>query len=610
MTVQLSVSSPCPPTPFERLKDARKDCARNYERQENKIGDKECIAMPSAATWHSAAGAVFDTEKSPVTGNRGVVAANHPLGSAAGLEMLAMGGNAIDAAIATLFTLNVVEPMMVGLFGAGWTNIRLSDGTFVVLDNYSTAPAAATPELYTPLSDSWPDYMETEGKKNRLGYLAVGVPGTLKAWAKLIDAHGRFDLQTVMQPAIRHAERGFYVSPYLRELIQDNQAELALEPQTASIFLPAGQPPRAGDLMRQPALAESLRTIANEGAEVLYGGALGQTVAHGIQQCGGILSIDDLRRYYTIARDPLTSTYRGYEVTLPPPPCAGGIHILQMLRLLEAFDVAAMGFATPDTLHLLAECFKIAFSDRDAHLGDPLHRKVPVDWLLSETYAAERRAEIDMHQAKAPVPGTPGPVESATTTHVTAADADGNMVAMTQTINNAFGAKVMAPGTGILLNNTMALFDPHPGQANSVAAGKRTTSSMSPTIVTQNGQPYLALGVPGGVRIFPSLLQALVNVIDHGMSLQEAVEAPRIWTQGQELEIEAAIPPAIRDNLAARGHHTTEVTAVAGGMNGIRFDPDSGAMTGVGCWRADGSPAALGGGPARPGVRFRTTVRR
>jgi gamma-glutamyltranspeptidase/glutathione hydrolase len=566
--------------------------------------------MQPSSTWRTKAGAVFDTEKSPVTGSRGVVTSNHPLGSAAGLEMLAMGGNAIDAAIATLFTLNVVEPMMVGLFGAGWTNIRLADGTFIIVDNYSTAPAAATPELYTPLSDTWPDYMETEGRQNRLGYLAVGVPGTLKAWAELIDTQGCFDLETVMQPAIRHAERGFHASQYLRELIQDNQAELALEPETARLFLPNGQPPNAGDLIQQPALAESLRSIAKEGAEALYGGALGQTIAHGIQQHGGILTIDDLRAYRTIRRNPLTSTYRGYEVTLPPPPCSGGVHILQILRILEAFDVTAMGFGTPDTLHLLAECFKIAFSDRAVHLGDPINTEVPVAWLISEAYAAERRAEIDMTKAQAPIPGVPGPVESATTTHVTAADADGNMVAMTQTINNAFGAKVMAPGTGILLNNTMALFDPHPGQANSVSAGKRAVSSMSPTIVTQNGQPYLALGVPGGVRIFPSVLQALVNVIDHGMSLQEAVEAPRIWTQGQELEIEAAIPPAVRDGLAARGHHITEVTAVGGGMNGIRFDPDSGALSGVGCWRADGSPVALGGGSARPGVRFRTTARR
>jgi gamma-glutamyltranspeptidase/glutathione hydrolase len=203
--------------------------------------------------------------------------------------------------------------------------------------------------------------------------------------------------------------------------------------------------------------------------------------------------------------------------------------------------------------------------------------------------------------------GTPPSAESATTTHVTVADAAGTVVTMTQTINNAFGAKVIAPGTGILLNNTMALFDPHPGRPHSVAGGRRMVTSMSPAIVTRGGRPVLALGTPGGVRIFPAVLQALVNVIDHGMTLQEAVEAPRIWTQGQQLEVEHEVPEPVRAALHARGHQVTPVTTVAGGMNGIAFDAD-GTMTGAACWRADGTPVGLGGGPARPGIRFRTTA--
>ncbi|MDH3602966.1 MAG: gamma-glutamyltransferase [Candidatus Tectomicrobia bacterium] len=565
----------------------------------------------SPSSWRATAGVLFDLEKTPATSAHGVVASNHPLGSAAGLEMLAMGGNAIDAAVSTLFTLNVVEPMMVGIFGAGWTNIRLADGSHVVLDNYTAAPAAATPDLYTPISDTWPDYMETEGRKNRVGFLAVGVPGTLKAWAELVEAWGRLDLETVMQPAIRHAERGFPASQYLHELIQDNQADLARDPTGAArIFLPGGQPPQAGDLIRQPELAASLRTIAAEGPAAVYGGSLGQTIAEGIQQHGGILTIDDLINYRTIRRDPLTASYRGYDITVPEPPCSGGLHVLQILRILEGYDVAELGFGTADAIHLLAECFKIAFTDRATHVGDPATIDIPVDWLISDAYAAERRAGIDMGRAAPLAAGVPPSVESATTTHVTTADRDGNIVAMTQTINNAFGARVMAPGTGILLNNTMALFDPHPGHPNSVGPGKRVVSSVSPTLVSKDGQPYMALGLPGGVRIFPSVLQALVNVIDHGMSLQEAVEAPRVWTQGQELEVEDSIPPSIRDELTARGHQVTAVRAVAGGMNGIQFDADTGVMTAAACWRADGSPAALGGGPARTGVRFRTTVRR
>jgi gamma-glutamyltranspeptidase/glutathione hydrolase len=280
------------------------------------------------------------------------------------------------------------------------------------------------------------------------------------------------------------------------------------------------------------------------------------------------------------------------------------VHILQILRLLEGFDVAGMGFGTPDTVHLLAACCKIAFSDRAAHVGGPASITVPVDWLISEVYAAERRAGIDLRKATSPIPGVPPTVEAATTTHVTTADAEGNIVAMTQTLNNAFGAQVMAPGTGLLLNNTMALFDPHPGHANSVGSGKRMVSSMSPTIVTQAGRPFMALGAPGGVRIFPSILQAIINVIDHGMSRQEAVEAPRLWTQGQALQVEAAIPPAMRDALTARGHQVVAVTAVAGGMNGIQCDTATGVMSGAACWRAAGAPAALSGGPARLGVDF------
>lgn len=565
--------------------------------------------MTTSPIWHAKAGTHFEPEKQSASGSRGVVAANNPIGSAAGGEMLAIGGNAVDAAIATLFTLNVVEPMMVGLFGAGWTNIRLADGTHIIIDNYSTAPAAAVPDMYKPISNTWPDYMETEERQNKLGYLAVGVPGTLKAWAELAEKWGRLDLETVMQPAIRYAARGFPASQYLRELIINSQADLARFPETARTFLPNGRPPAPGDLIVQADLAESLRTIAKEGPEVLYGGALGQVIVDDIQKNGGIMTLEDLRSYRTIPREPLTASYRGYEVTLPSPPCSGGVHILQILRILEGIDVASLGFGTAETLHLLAECFKIAFADRAAHLGDPAKRDVPVEWLISEAYAAQRRSGIDMARVAYPDPGIPPSPESAYTTHITTADAEGNVVAMTQTINEAFGSKVTVPGTGILLNNTMALFDPHPGHPNSVAPGRRMVSSMSPTIITQDGRPFMALGTPGGVRIFPSILQAIVNVIDHGMTLQEAVEAPRVWTQGQELEVEEAIPDPVRRELSARGHSLLEVTAVAGGMNGIMFDQATGLMTGAACWRADGSPTALGGGPARPGVRFRPTAK-
>jgi gamma-glutamyltranspeptidase/glutathione hydrolase len=522
--------------------------------------------------------------------------------------MLALGGNAIDAAIATLFALTVVEPMMVGIFGAGWTNIRLADGTAIILDNYSTAPQAATPDLYTPLSDTWPNYMETAGAENSVGYRAVGVPGTLKAWCELVRHWGQLDLETVLQPAIRYARRGFRAGGYLCDLISNATADIARFPATAATFLPGGHPPKAGDLIIQAELAESLQAIAQAGPDLLYNGALGQTIVDDMQRNGGLLTMADLRAYTTIRREPLTATYRGYDVTVPAPPCAGGVHLLQILRILEGYDVAAIGYGTADAIHLLAECCTMAAADRAAYLGDPAQVRAPLAWLLSADYAAERRGQINMQQRGTPRPGTLPSTESANTTHVTAADGDGNIACMTQTINAAFGSKVMVPGTGILLNNTMALFDPHPGQPNSVAGGRRMTSSMCPTVITRDGQPFLALGTPGGVRIYPSVLQAIINVIDHGMSLQEAVEAPRIWTQGQDLEVEHGVPVAVRAALAERGHRVTAVTTVAGGMNGIGFDQANGPMTGAACWRADGVPMALAGGPARPGIRFQPTV--
>ncbi len=564
--------------------------------------------MTHQAGWRSKAGTLFEQEKLSATGSRGVVAANNPIGAAAGVEMLAIGGNAIDAAIAALFTLSVVEPQMVGILGAGWINIRLSDGTPVIIDNYSNAPAAATPSMYRPLSDTWPDYMNTEGAANKTGYLSAGVPGALKGWAEVIDNWGRLDLGTVLQPALRHAERGFRPSLYLLEAIENNRRELAMFRDTARVFLPNGKPPGDKDLIVQPELAESLRTIGREGSDVLYGGALGQVIVDDVQKNGGILTIEDLRRYRTHRREPIIDTYRGYDLTVPSPPCSGGIHILQILHLMEGFDVSSLGFGTAESIHLLAECFKIAFADRTAYMGDPAQMDVPTEWLISADYAEQRRAGIDMGRAVFPDPGVPPTAESASTTHVTAADADGNIASITQTINELFGSKVMAPGTGLLLNNTMALFDPHPGQANSVGPGRRMVSSNSPTIISKNGEPYMSLGTLGGVRIFPSVVQAIVNVIDHGMTLQEAVEAPRVWTQGQELEVEPAVPDPVRQALSARGHSVLEVGAVAGGMNGVVFDNDAGMITGAACWRADGAPIAVSGGPARPGVRFRPTV--
>jgi gamma-glutamyltranspeptidase / glutathione hydrolase len=456
--------------------------------------------------------------------------------------------------------------------------------------------------MYRTVSDTWPDYMEAVDRENSVGLKSVGVPGNLAAWCEMLARFGTFDLATVMAPAIRHAEHGFRVTGYLAECLAEAAPDIARFPASARVFLPNGAPLRRGDRLVQADYATTLRAIATDGPSLLYGGALGRRVAEHMARAGRLITLEDLVNYRTVERTPVRGTYRGFEIVGCPPPTAGGIHLIQILNLLEGFDVARLGFGTVDGIHLLAEALKIAFADRTAATGDPAFMDVPVARLIAKEYAAARRADIDMGKAGTFGPGV-GPGGSAHTTHITVADGDGNVVAATQTINSLFGSRAMVPETGMLLNNTMAIFDPHPGHALSVAPGKRMTSSMAPTIVLRDGRPALALGLPGGARIFPSVLQALVNVIDHGMSPQEAVEAPRVWTQGQELEVEAAIGDDVRAGLAARGHRVVPLAHVAGGMGAIAFDAD-GTLTGASCWRADGTPIGLGGGYARTGIRF------
>ena len=562
-------------------------------------------------SWRDKAGSLFTTYKGEVVASRGIVAANHPMASAAGIEMLAMGGNAIDAAIAALFALTVVEPMMVGIFGAGYVNFyHAASGKIINIDNYAVAPSAAASDMYQTLSDSWPDYLETVDGKNRVGYLAVGVPGTLKCWCHLEEAYGKLGLETVVQPAIRYAAAGFSASHYLVDIINSCRDTLSRFPASRSTFLHGGAPPNPGDLIVQGDYERTLRLIAREGSDVLYDGEIGERVARDMAAGGGIITSDDLRDYRFIEREAVRGTYRGYEIVGLPPPTAGGVHIIQMLNMLEGYDIASLGFGSSASIHLLAEVLKIAFADRFRYMGDPDFVDVPVGELISKEYAELRRREIDPERAGDYLPGdlVLPERESKDTTHITVADDDGNVVAMTQTIHEVFGSKVMIPGTGMLLNNTMYIFDPHPGKANSIAPGKRMLSSMSPTIIMKDGRPFMALGTPGGVRIFASVLQALVNVIDHGMTLQEAVEAPRVWTQGvgakhsSPLLVEEGIGPKVREELVAKGHNLEVVAKVAGGMNGVMFDHQAGQIHGAACWRADGAPAGISGGPAKPGL--------
>jgi gamma-glutamyltranspeptidase/glutathione hydrolase len=531
-----------------------------------------------------------------------MVVTNHPLASATGSEMLLAGGNAIDAAIAALFTLTVVEPMMVGVLGGGVAHIRLADGRHLVLDGLSTAPGRGSATMYEALSDEVGKARLVRDRENEVGPKAVAVPGALAGWCEALARFGTLPLADVLAPAIRLAERGFVVSPYLSDCVTDCAADLARDPGLSALFLPGGQPLRPGARLVQGDYAGSLKLIAERGPAALYDGPLGAALTGFMASHGGLIDQADLDAFRVIERAPVRGTYRGFEILGPPPPSSSGVHIVQMLNILEGYDIGGLGFGSADAVHLLAEALKIAFADRAVATADPAFVAVPVDRLIAKSYAEERRTRIDLRRTQAWTAGLVGG-ESANTTHVTVADAAGNVVATTQTINGLFGACTQIPGTGMLTNNYMYNFDPHPGRALSIAPGKRVFTSMAPMMALRDGKLAFALGLPGGLRIFPSALQAIVNLIDHGMTLQEAVEAPRVWTEGGVLELEAAFPKAVAEDLAGRGHSILRMPRIAGGMNAIGFAPD-GTLTGAACWRADGTPVAISGGLARAGVRF------
>ncbi|SEO15208.1 gamma-glutamyltranspeptidase / glutathione hydrolase [Rhodospirillales bacterium URHD0017] len=556
----------------------------------------------SASNWRERAGTLFTCEKQPAHGTRGVVVTNHPLGSAAGMEMLAAGGNAVDAAVAAQFALTVVEPMMVGLIGGTTCHIRLADGTHTVIDGMSAVPLSGRPDMYRPVAGAAPEVYDVEGHENQVGPKAVATPGSLLAWTLALRRYGTMSLADVMQPAIRHATRGFTVTPYLSDCIESAAVDLLKDKLATARLLPDGAPLKAGTRLVQADYGEALTLIAQKGETALHGGPLGDLLVECMHKAGGFVGKKDLTDYRVVERSPIRGRYRDWEIVGPPPPAASGVHITQMLNILEGYDIKRLGFGTVETLHLLAEVLKIAFADRAQASGDPAFVDVPVERITSKAYADQRRADIDLGRARRWTSGLLAK-EGADTTHLTTADGKGNVVATTQTINSLFGARFIVPGLGMVPNDYMSNFDPRPGNALSIAPGKRVTTSMSPMMALRDGRLVYALGLPGGRKIFPSAWQALVNLLDHGMALQEAVEAPRIWTEGPVLEVEHGIPETVRQGLIDRGHRLQVMPTVAGGMNAIQFH-DDGRMTGAACWRADGSPVALGGGLARSGVRF------
>src|SRR3981189_1100024 len=356
--------------------------------------------MSMTANWRDRAATSFECQKQPASSSRGMVVSNHPLASAAGVEMLAAGGNAIDAAIATLFALTVVEPMMVGIIGGGMAQTRLADGSHRFIDGQSTVPLAVRPDTYRSKPGSAHDVFDTVDNENLNGPKALATPGSLKAWGDTRRRSGTTTPAHVMQPAIKHASRGYAATPYLHECITDSAEEMLKDKAISAIYLPDGVPLQAGERVVQSEYAETLKYISQHGEASLYQGPLGDILVDYMKANGGFITPQDLVPYRPAERQPIRADYRGWEILGPPPPAASGVHIAQMLNILEGYDIAAKGFGTAETIHLLAEAMKIAFADRAAASGDPDFVGVPVERLTSKDYANERRRAIDPKRAQ------------------------------------------------------------------------------------------------------------------------------------------------------------------------------------------------------------------
>jgi gamma-glutamyltranspeptidase/glutathione hydrolase len=494
----------------------------------------------------------------------GVAATSHHLATEAALDAMKQGGNAVDAAVAAMLTLGVVEGYNSGIGGGCFMLIRTAAGELICIDGRETAPAAATRDMYVRNGVA-------ETSLSQTGALASATPGAVAAYELAVRSYGKRPLGDQLTAAAALAERGFPVGAGLARALQQQAPTLARNPSAGAIFLKGdGQPLAKGELLRQPELAQTYRHIAEHGRDWFYRGAFAQSVGEWMTANGGILTAADFAGYQPKVRKPIRSTYRGYEIVTFPPPSSGGVHLLQMLNMLESFDLRAMGRNSPEFIHTTAETMKLAFADRAYWLGDPDFAKVPLG-LISKDYAKKLVSEIDPKRSTA-VSG-PGQPDGATeeifgkhTTHVSTADAEGNWVACTATVNTTFGSKVVVPGTGVVLNNEMDDFSVQPnvpnafglvgGEANAIAPGKRPLSSMTPTIVLKDGQPVFTVGAAGGPTIISQVLLAVVNTIDFRMDVKSALAEPRFHHQWRpdKLVIEKAVPTEVQEELARRGH--------------------------------------------------------
>ena len=513
----------------------------------------------------------------PVTGQRAMVVSEHPLSSEVGAEILRRGGNAIDAAVAVGFAQAVVNPRAGNIGGGGFLVYRTADGQAFTLDYRETAPAAATRNMYLDSAGNLTD-------RSVIGALAAGVPGSVAGLYEMHRRFGRLPWRDLVAPAIALA-RGHVVDSARSRVIDRNREGLERFPTSAAIFLPGGNPPAPGDTLRQSDLARTLERVAERGADGFYHGQTADLIVAEMRRGGGIITAEDLANYRAQWRDPIQSTYRGWRIIAMPPASSGGVTLTEILNILEGYRLPAFGSAK--LLHLETEAMRRAFTDRNRYLGDPAFVQMPLDRLTSKAYAAELRRGIRRNRAT-PSAEMPNVAEGTETTHYSIVDPDGNAVAITTTINGNFGCKLVVGGAGFMLNNEMDDFAAKPGspnmfglvqgEANAIQPGKRMLSAMTPTIVLNpEGRLELVVGAPGGPTIITAVFHVISNVIDHKMSLADAVYAPRIHHQGlpDSLAWEPnGIAPAQRRKLEAMGHALNVRPGYIALINAIRVTPN------------------------------------
>ena len=519
----------------------------------------------------------------PVAASGNMVVGPERLASEAGLIMLNQGGNAIDAAVATGFALAVTLPRAGNIGGGGFMLVHLAaENRNVFIDYREMAPAAATRDMF----------LTPEGEVDkRLAYFshkASGVPGTVAGLIHALEQYGTLPLETVIQPAIDLATNGFIMDITLHQNLSARAERLAQDPETKRIFLrEGGEAPAIGSLFKQPDLAGTLQRIADKGLEGFYAGKTAELIASDMAANDGLITQEDLASYVAVERTPVTGQFRGYDIVSAPPPSSGGIHVIQMLNILEPYPLETWGHNSAQYLHHVIEAMKLAYADRSEHLGDPDRMEAPIDFLLAKDYATTRRGIINSAQATASAKIAAGVMpapESPDTTHYSVADSAGNVVSNTYTLNFSFGSHITIPGTGILMNNEMDDFAARPGfpnayglvqgEKNSVAPGRRPLSSMTPTLIFRDGEPWLATGSPGGSLIITAVMQTVLNAMTFDMNIAEAAAAPRIhhqWMPDRVL-IEPGISRDTLDILEGMGHNIETTRRTLGRTNSIQLD--------------------------------------